>query len=166
MCNLCYIITKTTIHAKMLPWKLRYTIMKTKLIIEFEYLKYRIKSFFGFKTVGFDEPYSLITFKILKKHTLPKFSMGVSNYTENIDTIDLVKNHGRSLRIDKGDYLSIHLNPKKKQVRLTVGENMNSYINEVTKQEIEDEMIQYIQKNEILAGLEIGIKKINQLITS
>ncbi|WP_262887064.1 hypothetical protein [Kordia antarctica] len=41
---------------------------------------------------------------------------------------------------------------------------MSSYINEASKQKIEDEMIQFVQKNEILAGLEIGMNRINKRI--
>lgn len=148
----------------MLPWKIRYNLLKIKLITELEYLKYKIKTFFRVKTVGFDEPVSLVAFKLLEKYKLSKFSTGISNYSKNLNTIDLDKAHGASLRINRDNHLSIILNPKEKQLKLVVGENMSCYINEVSKQEIEDEMLQYIQKNEILAGLEIGMEKINNLV--
>ncbi|QHI38579.1 hypothetical protein IMCC3317_39730 [Kordia antarctica] len=80
--------------------------------MEFEYFKYRIKTFFGFKTIGFEEPVSLVAFKLLKKYKLSKFSMGISNYSKNLNTINLDKAHGASLRINRDNHLSIILNPK------------------------------------------------------
>ena len=148
----------------MNPWKLKYHTTRVKLIKEFQYLKYRIKTFLAFKTVGFEEPFSLIAFKLLKKYDLSKFTMSIANYPKSIEAYDLEKEHAAALRTNGEDCLTIHLSPKEKQVKLTIGKNIRGYISNEFQLEIENKMMQHVTKNEILSGLEIGMKKIKQSI--
>ncbi len=50
----------------MNPWKLKYHTIRVKLITEWQLLKYRVKTFLGFKKLGFEEPFNLVAFKLLK----------------------------------------------------------------------------------------------------
>ncbi|MFK7749455.1 MAG: hypothetical protein AB8B65_13750 [Kordia sp.] len=145
-------------------WKLKYNTTRVKLIKTLQYLKYRIKTFLGFKTVGFEEPMSLVAFNILKKHDLSKFTMSIANYPKSLEAYDLEKEHATALRINGEDCLTIHLSPKEKQVKLTIGKNIRGYISNESQLAIENKMMQHVSKNEILSGLEIGLKKIKQCI--
>lgn len=148
----------------MNPWKLKYLTARVKLIKALQYFKYRIKTFLGFKTVGFEEPVNLVAFNILKKHDLSKFTMSIANYPKSLEAYNLEKEHAAALRTNGDDCLTIHLSPKEKQVKLTIGKNIRGYISNESQLAIENEMMQHVTKNEILSGLEVGMKKIKQSI--
>lgn len=150
----------------MNPWKLKYHTIRVKLITEWQLLKYRVKTFLGFKTVGFEEPFNLVAFKLLKKYELPKFTMSITNYPKSLEAYNLEEEHASALRINGEDCLTIHLSPKEKQVKLTIGKNIRGHISNESQLAIENKMMQYVSKNEILSGLEIGMIKIRQNITS
>ncbi|MGH1386284.1 hypothetical protein [Kordia sp.] len=92
--------------------------------------------------------------------------MSITNYPKSLEAYNLEEEHASALRINGEDCLTIHLSPKEKQVKLTIGKNIRGYINDESQLAIENKMMQYVSKNEILSGLEIGMIKIRQNITS
>jgi len=73
--------------------------------------------------------------------------------------------HEKGYRFNNKEYLSIIFNSSSRQVRVVVGESMTPFIDNMVKNQIQKKMQGYVSKNEIIKGLEIGMKEIRRIIT-
>ncbi|AXT51121.1 hypothetical protein D1818_09885 [Aquimarina sp. BL5] len=133
---------------------------KVKFLIELKYLNYKLREVLGLKTIGYNKYNTLVLFKLLKKYELPFYSMHVVTTNQDLRTANLEEIHDYGLRLEKEEYLSIITNMQDEQVRIVVGENMSSLINDFQKSEIENLVQKRVSDGEILAGLEEGMKQV------
>jgi|GEM_PF-4307279 len=149
----------------MISWKIRFKILSNKIINVFRYNFFRIKSIFGLKTLGFREHDGLILMTLLRKNRLPIFHMNIKSVSDDLDSVDLDYLHEKGYRFNNKEYLSIIFNSSSRQVRVVVGESMTPFIDNMVKNQIQKKMQGYVSKNEIIKGLEIGMKEIRRIIT-
>lgn len=145
-------------------WKIKYNVLKVKFTTEWKYVTYRLKSRFGIKTIGYEKSHGLILIKLLDRYKPRVYSVHVTSTKSNLDLIDLQSIHDYGIRLNKADYLSIILNQNDLQVKVVTGEKLRTYIEESTETEIEKAMQEKIEAGEILAGLELGIKRISHCL--
>ena len=148
----------------MNKWKLKFMVFKAKKKMELLYLTYRLKSYAGIKTIGYNQDYSLIIMKLLERYKLPIYSMSVTRTDDDLNKLNLLELHKSGLRIDPKDYISILINTELKQSQIVIGDKLNKYITQNEKHRIQKEIQSKMSSNEIIKAIEYGIREIHKAV--
>jgi len=150
----------------MNKWKIKILVLKAKIRMSQMYYNYKLKSFLGIKSFGFQKGYGLILTKFLEKYKLPIYSMNIARIEEDLNNTNLNEIHKSGIRLNKDDYLSIIINTELKQSYIICGDNLKNYLPRLKQIEISKVIQSKMKEGEILKALEIGIIRINQVISN
>lgn len=146
-------------------WTLKYHQYRVGLLGAWQYGVYRFRTATGLKSPWRSRSNELVIFHLLKKYET-SFSCMVDMTDDDLDKVDLSKLHGHGFRYDPADLLEIFVNTDLRQIRLVVGIHVSEFVSDAERISIQSEMQTFGNRNEILRGLEAGMKRIKEVIAA